>query len=55
MARMKTPKDKRIRPKLTSEQKKTRRQNLLDLTNAIREAQDSHQTAVKSISEKHKR
>jgi hypothetical protein len=55
MARTKTSKDKRIRPKLTNEQIKARRQKFVDLTNAIRAAQDSHQEAVKTISEKHRR
>ena len=55
MARIKNPKDKRIRPKLTSAQIKTRRQKFVDLTNAIRNARDSHQDTVKNISEKHRR
>jgi hypothetical protein len=59
MARTKTSKDKRIRPKLrlTNEQIKARRQKLVELTNAIHAARDSsHQEAVsKTISEKHSR
>ena len=55
MARTKTSKHKRLRPKLTSEQIKTRRQKFVDLTNAIRDARDSHQEAVKNISQKHRR
>ena len=58
MAPTKSSKDKRdkhIRPKLTSAQKNTRRQKFLDLTNAVRDARESYQGAVKSISEKHGR
>jgi hypothetical protein len=55
MARTKTSKPKRIQPKLTSDQTEARHQKFVDLTNAICEARDSHQEAVKSISEKHRR
>ena len=51
----KPSKEKHIRPKLTTEQIKRRREKFVDLTNAISDARDSHQKAVKNISEKHRR
>lgn len=55
MAPTKSSKDKRIRPKLTTAQKNTRRQKFTDLTNAVRDARESYQKSVKTISEKHRR
>ena len=55
MAPIKFSKDKRVQPKLTSAQKETRCQKFVDLADAIHDARESYQGAVKSISEKHRR
>jgi hypothetical protein len=47
--------EKHIWPKLTTAQKIMRCQKFVDLTDAIRDARESYQKSVKTISEKHRR